>query len=145
VQKLRGIAEAKKAPVVPISAAIEAELSQLPAGDRQAYLESMGLSEPGLHKVIAAGYKLLGLITFLTAGPEESRAWTIREGTRAPQAAGVIHTDFERGFIKAEVMRWEDLVDMGSEVAVREKGKLRMEGKEYVMKDGDVVHFRFNV
>ncbi len=145
VQTLMKIAAQKKAPVVPISAAIEAELSQLPAGDRQDYLGSMGLHEPGLHKVIAAGYKILGLITYLTAGPEETRAWTIKEGTRAPQAAGVIHSDFERGFIKAEVMAWNDLVELGSEAAVREKGRLRMEGKEYVVKDGDVMHFRFNV
>jgi ribosome-binding ATPase len=145
VKKLREIGAAKNAPVVPISAAIEAELSLLPAAERGEYLGSMGLAEPGLYKVIRAGYDILGLITFLTAGPEESRAWTIKDGTRAPQAAGVIHTDFERGFIKAEIMSWQDLVELGSEAAVREKGRLRMEGKDYVFKDGDVVHFRFNV
>ncbi len=145
VLKLQELAKAQGAPVIPISAAIESELVLLPASERQEYLGSMGLSEPGLHKIIAAGYDLLGLITFLTAGPEETRAWTIRRGTKAPQAAGTIHTDFERGFIKAEVMRWEELVQMGSEAAVREKGTLRIEGKEYVMQDGDVVHFRFNV
>jgi ribosome-binding ATPase YchF (GTP1/OBG family) len=145
VQALKRLAEKQGAPVIPISAAIEAELSQLPVGERDEYLKSMGLSAPGLHKVIAAGYRLLGLITFLTAGPEETRAWTVRQGTRAPQAAGTIHTDFERGFIRAEVMRWEDLVQLGAEAAVREKGKLRIEGKEYVVQDGDVMHFRFNV
>lgn len=132
-------------PVIAISAAIEAEVSQLPEGDRGEYLQSLGLKEPGLHKVIRAGYKLLGLITYLTAGPEESRAWTVREHTRAPQAAAVIHTDFERGFIKAEVMRCEDLVALKTEAAVRQAGKLRIEGKEYVVQDGDVMHFRFNV
>lgn len=145
VKTLKALAAEHKAPVITISAAIEAELSQLPEGERAQYLESMGLKEPGLHKVIAAGYDLLGLITYLTAGPEETRAWTIKIGTKAPQAAAVIHTDFERGFIKAEVMRWEDLGQFGSEAAVREKGKLRIEGKEYVVQDGDVMHFRFNV
>ncbi len=132
-------------PVIAISAAIEAEVSQLPDADRDAYLGSMGLAEPGLHKVIREGYKILGLITFLTAGPQETRAWTIRQHIRAPQAAGTIHTDFERGFIKAEVIRWEDLVALKSEAAVRQVGKLRVEGKEYVVQDGDVMHFRFNV
>ena len=144
-QRLMELAKAEGAPVVPISAAIEAEVSQLPEADRRDYLGSMGLTEPGLHKIIREGYRALGLITYLTAGPEETRAWTIREGMRAPQAAGVIHTDFERGFIKAEVMRWEDLVAMKTEAAVRGAGKLRVEGKEYVVKDGDVMHFRFNV
>ena len=142
---LKAIAEEQHTAVIPISAAIEAEVAQLPVEDRPAYLESLGLAEQGLHRVIREGYKLLGLITFLTAGPEESRAWTIRQSTRAPQAAGVIHTDFERGFIKAEVMRWEDLVGLKSEAAVRQAGKLRIEGKEYVVQDGDVMHFRFNV
>jgi GTP-binding protein YchF len=132
-------------PVIAISAAIEAEVSQLSPDDRAAYLDSLGLAEPGLHKVIRESYKLLGLITYLTAGPEETRAWTVRINTRAPQAAGVIHTDFERGFIKAEVIRWEDLVTLKSEAAVRQAGKLRIEGKEYVVQDGDVMHFRFNV
>jgi GTP-binding protein YchF len=144
-QKLVELAKAENAPVVPISAAIEAEVSQLPEAERNEYLASMGLTEPGLNKIIREGYKILGLITYLTAGPQETRAWTIREGTKAPGAAGVIHTDFERGFIKAEVMRWEDLVDMKSEANVRSAGKLRVEGKEYVVKDGDVMHFRFNV
>ncbi|RYF19903.1 MAG: DUF933 domain-containing protein, partial [Oxalobacteraceae bacterium] len=113
--------------------------------ERAPFLESLGLTEPGLHKVIRAAYKRLGLLTFLTAGPQETRAWTIPEGTRAPQAAGTIHSDFERGFIRAEVIRWEDLVALKSEAAVRSAGKLRVEGKDYVVKDGDVMHFRFNV
>jgi GTP-binding protein YchF len=144
-QALQALGKAQGVPVIAISAAIEAEVSQLPPDDRAAYLDSLGLQEPGLHKVIREGYSLLGLITYLTAGPEETRAWTVRINTRAPQAAGVIHTDFERGFIKAEVMRWEDLVSLKSEAAVRQAGKLRIEGKEYVVQDGDVMHFRFNV
>ncbi len=144
-QKLTELAKAEGAPVIPISAAIEAEVSQLPDADRAEYLGSMGLTEPGLHKIIREGYRVLGLITYLTAGPQETRAWTIREGTKAPGAAGVIHTDFERGFIKAEVMRWEDLVELKTEAAVKSAGKMRVEGKEYVVRDGDVMHFRFNV
>ncbi len=144
-QKLTELAKAEGAPVIPISAAIEAEVSQLPDADRADYLSSMGLTEPGLHKIIREGYRVLGLITYLTAGPQETRAWTIREGTKAPGAAGVIHTDFERGFIKAEVMRWEDLVELKTEAAVKSAGKMRVEGKEYVVRDGDVMHFRFNV
>jgi GTP-binding protein YchF len=139
------LAAQTQTPVIAISAAIEAEVSQLPEQERQEFLQSMDLKEPGLHKVIRTGYARLGLITFLTAGPQESRAWTIEKGTRAPQAAAVIHTDFERGFIRAEVTRWEDLVAMKSEAAVRQAGKLRVEGKEYVVQDGDVMHFRFNV
>ncbi len=144
-QALCKLAKEEKTPLIAISAAIEAEVSQLPEQERQDYLESMGLTEPGLHKVIRAGYERLGLITFLTAGPQESRAWTVEHGTRAPQAAGVIHTDFERGFIRAEVMRCEDLVALRSEAAVRQAGKMRVEGKDYVVQDGDVMHFRFNV
>lgn len=138
-------AAALHVPVIPISAAIEAEVSQLPENEREEFLASLGLHEPGLHRVIKAGYELLGLITYLTAGPEESRAWTIHVGTKAPQAAAVIHTDFERGFIKAEVINWQDLITLKSEAAVRAAGKLRIEGKEYVVQDGDVMHFRFNV
>lgn len=145
VQQLKEIAEREGAPIVCISAAIEAELSQLKDEERGEYLKSMGLTEPGLHKIIRVGYQALGLITYLTAGEKESRAWPIKKGFKAPQAAGVIHTDFERGFIKAEVMRWDDLVKLGSEAAVRDQGKLRIEGKEYVVHDGDVMHFRFNV
>lgn len=142
---LKELADKAGIPVITISAAIEAEVSQLPDADRAEYLGSMGLTEPGLYKIIRAGYELLNLVTFLTAGPQECRAWTIKRHTKAPQAAGVIHTDFERGFIKAEVMRWEDLVGMKTEAAVRQAGKLRIEGKEYVVQDGDVMHFRFNV
>ena len=108
-------------------------------------MKSAGLDEPGLNAVIRTGYDLLGLITFLTAGKQEVRAWTVRKGSTAPQAAGVIHTDFERGFIKAEVIWWEDYVALGSEAKCREAGKLAIEGKDYVVRDGDVVHFRFNV
>ena len=142
---LQELAKERGAPVIAISAAIEAEVSQLPDEDRTGYLESMGLTEPGLYKVIREGFKLLRLMTYLTAGPEESRAWTITEGTRAPGAAGVIHSDFERGFIKAEVIKYADLVALGSEAAVRGAGKLKIEGKEYVVQDGDVMNFRFNV
>jgi ribosome-binding ATPase YchF (GTP1/OBG family) len=113
--------------------------------ERPGFLESVGLTEPGLNKIVRAGYRLLGLQTFFTVGPQECRAWTIHKGWRAPQAAGVIHTDFERGFIKAEVFGWKELLSLGSEAAVREKGLLRIEGKEYVVQDGDCMHFRFNV
>ncbi len=130
---------------VPVCASLESQIAELEADDRADFLASAGLSEPGLHGVIRAGYKLLGLLTFFTAGKQEVRAWTTQVGAKAPQAAGVIHTDFEKGFIKAEVMWWEDLVSLGSEAKCREAGKLSVEGKEYVMRDGDVVHFRFNV
>ena len=131
--------------VVPVCAALEAQIAELDPKDRPEFLESAGLKEPGLHAVIRAGYKLLGLLTFFTAGKQEVRAWTTKIGAKAPQAAGVIHTDFEKGFIRAEVIWWEDLVTLGSEAKCREAGKLAIEGKEYVMRDGDVVHFRFNV
>ncbi len=143
VQKLK--AAVGTAPVICMSAGIEAEISQLAEDEQREYLESLGLSESGLDKVIRAGYELLDLITYLTAGPKETRAWTVRRGASAPEAAGVIHTDFQRGFIKAEVIRYEDLVELGSEVAVKAAGKLRIEGKEYIVADGDVMHFRFNV
>jgi ribosome-binding ATPase YchF (GTP1/OBG family) len=131
--------------VVPICAALEAQIAELDPADRPDFLASAGLTEPGLNEVIRSGYRLLGLITFLTAGKDECRAWTLRRGLTAPKAAGVIHTDFERGFIRAEVIWWEDLVKLGSEAKCREVGKLRVEGKEYVVQDGDVMHFRFNV
>jgi GTP-binding protein YchF len=131
--------------VVPVCAALEEQIAQLDPKDRPEFLESAGLKEPGLYGVIRAGYKLLGLQTFFTAGKTEVRAWTTKIGAKAPQAAGVIHTDFEKGFIKAEVIWWEDLVTLGSESKCRDAGKLAIEGKEYVMRDGDVVHFRFNV
>jgi hypothetical protein len=145
VARLIAHAETEHAPVVVICAAAEAEIAQLDKGEQPAFLESLGLSEPGLNRVIKTGYDLLGLITFLTAGKDECRAWTVHRGARAPQAAGVIHTDFERGFIKAEVIWWEDLVALGSEAACRSAGKLHTEGKEYVVRDGDVMHFKFNV
>jgi ribosome-binding ATPase len=133
------------AEVAVISAAIEAEIASLSADEQKEFLEGIGLSEPGLHRLIRKAYTLLDLITYFTAGEKEVRAWPIRRGTLAPQAAGKIHSDFERGFIRAEVMRWSDLVELGSEAAARAKGLLRSEGKEYVVQDGDVIHFRFNV
>jgi GTP-binding protein YchF len=145
VKAVRELAEKEGAEVVVLAAGIEAEIQQLPVEERKGFLHSVGLDEPGLNKVVRAGYKLLGLQTYFTVGEEECRAWTIKKGWRAPQAAGVIHTDFERGFIKAEVLRWEDLLRLGSEHAAREKGLLRVEGKEYVVQDGDCMHFRFNV
>jgi GTP-binding protein YchF len=145
VEALKKVAAAENAPVVVISAAAEAEISTLPKEEQPEFLASLGLDEPGLNKVVRTGYQLLGLITFFTAGETEVRAWTIVEGTKAPQAAGTIHTDFERGFIKAEIIWWEDLVKLGSEAACRSAAKLHVEGKEYVMRDGDTAHFRFNV
>ena len=145
VSALRKHAEAEGAPVVVICAAAEAEIAGLDAADRPAFLESLGLKEPGLHAVARTAYKILDLITFLTAGPDECRAWTVKRGAKAPQAAGVIHTDFERGFIKAEVIWWEDFVKLGGEAKAREAGKMGLEGKEYVVRDGDVMHFKFNV
>ncbi len=133
------------AAVVPVCAAIEAEIAQLEEADRAEFLAELKLAEPGLDRLIRAAYRLLGLQTFFTAGPKEVRAWTVRVGATAPQAAGVIHTDFERGFIRAEVIAFEDYVGLRGEAGAREAGKLRLEGKEYVMREGDVVHFRFNV
>jgi hypothetical protein len=138
-------AAADGARVVVISAQIEAELAALAEDERRAYLESLGLEETGLAKVIRAGYRLLDLITFFTAGPKESRAWTIRAGTRAAQAAGVIHTDFERGFIRAETIAYEDFVALDGEQGARDAGRMRSEGRDYVVADGDVMLFRFNV
>jgi GTP-binding protein YchF len=128
---------------VVISAKIEAELAQLAPDERQLYLDDLGLSEPGLNRLIRAGYRLLDLITYFTAGPKEARAWTIRKGTLAPQAAGVIHTDFEKGFIRAETISYEDFVSLNGEAGAKEAGKMRLEGKEYALQDGDVMHFRF--
>jgi len=133
------------AEVVAVCAAIEAEISQLDEADRADFLAELGLKEPGLDRVIRAGYKLLGLQTFFTAGPKEVRAWTVRTGSTAPQAAGVIHTDFERGFIRAEVIAYADYLAGKGEAGAKEAGKLRLEGKEYVVSEGDVMHFRFNV
>jgi GTP-binding protein YchF len=145
VARVREVAAARGAPVVVISAAIEAEIMQLPEEDRGDFLDSVGLEEPGLNQVIRTGYQMLELLTFFTAGKPEVHAWTIRAGTKAPQSAGKIHSDFERGFIRAEVMDWKDLVELGGEAQVKAAGKMRVEGKEYVVHDGDVVHFRFNV
>src|SRR5690606_1130142 len=145
LEQVRAYAAREGAVVVPVSAAIEAELVELPPEDKQAFLADLGLEEPGLNRVIRAGYALLGLITFFTAGPKEVRAWTVPAGTLAPQAAGVIHSDFERGFIRAEVIAYEDYVALGGEAGARDAGKLRLEGKEYAVRDGDVIHFRFNV
>ena len=140
---VRAKAEAEGAAAVVISAKIEAELAQLPEAEAREYLETLGLPEPGLNRLIRAGYGLLGLITYFTAGPKEARAWTIREGTRAPQAAAAIHTDFETGFIRAETIGYEDYVALGGEAPARDAGRMRLEGKDYVVKDGDVLHFRF--
>ena len=135
-------AEKTGAGVVRISARIEAELAELAPEDKQAFLADLGLAEPGLHRLIRAAYTLLDLITYFTAGEKEVKAWTIRRGTLAPQAAGVIHTDFERTFIRAEVIPFEDYVACGGEAGARAAGKLRIEGREYAMQDGDVAHFR---
>ncbi len=131
--------------VVAVCAAVEAEISELDEGDRAAFLADLGLAEPGLDRIIRAGYRLLGLLTFFTAGPKEVRAWTVRTAASAPQAAGAIHTDFERGFIRAETIAYDDYVTFKGENGAREAGRLRLEGKEYVMQEGDVMHFRFNV
>jgi ribosome-binding ATPase YchF (GTP1/OBG family) len=131
--------------VVPVCAAIEAEISQLDDDEKSMFLAEMGLEEPGLNRIIRAGYELLGFQTYFTAGVKEVRAWTIPVGATAPQAAGVIHTDFERGFIRAEVMSYDDFVAYKGEAGCKEAGKLRLEGKEYLVKDGDIMHFRFNV
>ncbi|MEQ8230623.1 MAG: DUF933 domain-containing protein, partial [Gammaproteobacteria bacterium] len=138
-------AAANGAECVVLCAAIEAEIAALPAAERAEFLADLGLAEPGLDRVIRAGYRLLGLQSFFTAGPKECRAWTVRQGALAPQAAGVIHTDFERGFIRAEVIGYDDFIACGGEARARETGKLRVEGKEYTVADGDVMHFRFNV
>ena len=136
-------ANAENAACVVISAKIESEFAALPDEERAEFLEAMGLSEPGLNRLIRAGYDLLELLTYFTVGPKEARAWTITQGTKAPQAAGVIHTDFEKGFIRAETITYDDYVSLGGENGAKDAGKMRLEGKEYVVKDGDVMHFRF--
>ena len=141
---VKALADAEGAPMVEISGKVESELVALAPPERDEYLKSLGLEEPGLDRLVHAGYRLLRLVTFFTVGEDECRAWTVHEGAHAPQAAGVIHTDFEKGFIKAEVSRYEDLLALGSEAALREKGKLRIEGRDYVVQDGDVMHFRFS-
>lgn len=145
VQAVRDLAAKSGSEVFVISAQIEAEISELDEDEKAEFLDSLGLTESGLDKLIAASYRTLGLMSFLTSGEDETRAWTIKIGTKAPQAAGKIHTDFERGFIKAEVINYEDLLREGSLSAARDKGLVRMEGKEYVVQDGDVILFRFNV
>jgi len=142
--KVAAKAKAECAGCVVISAAIEAEVAQLPEEDRAGFLADLGLTEPGLNRVIRAGYDLLGLLTFFTVGPKEARAWTVRRNARAPEAAGAIHTDFEKGFIRAETIAYGDYVTGKGEAGARDAGKLRLEGKEYVVQDGDVFHFRFN-
>ncbi len=145
VKKLEELAKAENAEVLPISAQIEEELSELDDDDKAAYLNELGLKESGLNRLVKKSYSLLGLISFLTSGSDECRAWTIKRGTKAPQAAGKIHTDFEKGFIRAEVVSYDDLMLCGTYAAAREKGLVRLEGKDYVMNDGDIVLFRFNV
>ncbi len=145
VEQVRKLAAEQGAELVVISAAIEAELAQLPPGERAEFLASLGLTEPGLNRVIRSAYKLLGLKTFYTAGPKEVRAWTVKRDATAPQAAGAIHTDFERGFIRAEVIGYDQYVARRGEHGAREAGELRLEGKTYVVQEGDVIHFRFNV
>jgi ribosome-binding ATPase len=142
---VQAYAARESAPVVPVCAKIEAEIADLKDEDKAMFLHDIGMEEPGLARVIRAGYALLGLHTYFTAGPKEVRAWTIAAGATAPQAAGVIHTDFERGFIRAEVIPFEDFLAHRGEVGAKEAGRMRLEGKEYVVRDGDVVHFRFNV
>ncbi|MCS6786015.1 MAG: redox-regulated ATPase YchF [Thiobacillaceae bacterium] len=143
--RLQAHAAAEGAPVVPVCAALEAEIAELPAEEKAPFLADLGLAEPGLNRVIRAAYDLLGLQTFFTAGPKEVRAWTIHKGDTAPKAAGVIHSDFERGFIRAQVIGYEDFVACGGEQGAREAGRQRAEGKDYVVRDGDVIHFLFNV
>ena len=145
VNKVREYAKKENAMVIPLCVKIEEELSSLEGDDKKEMLEALGLNESGLDRVIKESYDLLGLMSFITAGEPEVRAWTIKNGTKAPQAAGKIHSDIERGFIRAEVVSYDDLIKYGSVNAVKEKGLMRSEGKEYVMKDGDVVLFRFNV
>jgi GTP-binding protein YchF len=142
-KRVEARAKEEGAASVVISAKIESEIAILPEGDRTEYLAAVGLKEPGLNRLISAGYSLLALVTFFTVGPKEARAWTITQGTRAPQAAGVIHTDFERGFIRAETIAYDDYVKYGGEAGARDAGRLRLEGKDYVVADGDVMHFRF--
>ena len=145
LERVRAHAEAEGAQVVPVCAAFEAEIAQLDEADKGDFLAEIGMDEPGLNRVIRAAYKLLNLSTYFTAGVKEVRAWTIPAGATAPQSAGVIHTDFERGFIRAEVIAYDDYVKHGGEQGAKDAGRWRLEGKEYVMHDGDVVHFRFNV
>ncbi len=145
LEKLQAYANAQQAPVVAICAAIESEIADMPDEDKAVFLSDMGMNEPGLNRLIRAGFSLLSLQTYFTAGVKEVRAWTVRIGATAPQAAGVIHTDFERGFIRAEVTAYDDFITYKGEHGAKEAGKMRLEGKDYIVKDGDVMHFRFNV
>lgn len=146
VERVREAVKDEKAEVLIISAQIESEIAQLESyEERQMFLDDLGLDESGVYKLIRAAYALLDLATYFTAGVQEVRAWTIEKGFTAPQAAGVIHTDFEKGFIRAEVIKYEDFIQYGSEAAVKEAGKLSVEGKTYIVEDGDIMHFRFNV
>ncbi|WP_096186074.1 redox-regulated ATPase YchF [Evansella halocellulosilytica] len=145
VQKVKEFAAEEGSEVIVVCAKIESEIAELEGDEKDEFLEDLGIEESGLDQLIKAAYNLLGLETYFTAGKQEVRAWTIRQGTKAPQAAGVIHTDFERGFIRAEVVSYEDLVEAGSMNVAKENGKVRLEGKDYIVKDGDVIHFRFNV
>jgi ribosome-binding ATPase len=145
LERVRAHAAKEGSPVVAISASLESQIADLPEEDKNVFLADLGMDEPGLNRVIRAAYALLGLQTYFTVGPKEARAWTVPAGATAPQAAGGIHTDFERGFIRAEVASFEDFVACGGEHGAKEAGKLRLEGKDYVVRDGDVIHFRFNV
>jgi GTP-binding protein YchF len=145
LDRVRELAKLEGAIVVPVCAAIEAEIAQLDEADRADFLRELHLDEPGLNRVIRGGYALLGLQTYFTAGVKEVRAWTVHKGSTAPQAAGVIHTDFEKGFIRAEVISYEDFIACKGEAGAKEHGKMRLEGKEYLVREGDVMHFRFNV
>lgn len=145
VQKVMEHAKKENSPVVPICGKVESEMAELAYEEKVEFLKDMGMDEPGLNRVIRKGYELLGLQTYFTAGEKEVRAWTVRKGAKAPEAAGVIHTDFERGFIRAEVFNYDDLIKHKSEAAIKDAGLFRVEGKEYILKDGDIMHFRFNV
>ena len=145
LESVNKLAEEDGSQVVPICAKIESEIAELDDDERNEFLADIGMEEPGLDRVIRAGYKLLNLQTYFTAGVQEVRAWTVKVGATAPQAAGVIHTDFEKGFIRAEITAYEDFVSLGGEQGAKEAGKWRLEGKDYVVQDGDVIHFRFNV
>ncbi|MBT8494523.1 MAG: DUF933 domain-containing protein, partial [Deltaproteobacteria bacterium] len=144
-EELAKAAEERGLGLIVLSAAVEMDIAQMEGDDQKEFLDSLGLEEPAKNRFIKAAFDLLDLVSMLTAGPDECRAWPVRRGSKAPRAAGKIHSDIERGFIRAEVTRWEDLVELGSESACRDAGKLRVEGKDYVVLDGDVVHFRFNV
>jgi ribosome-binding ATPase YchF (GTP1/OBG family) len=145
-KQVEAMAAAQGAGVVVISAAIEAEIAQLETvEEKKEFFDTIGLEEPGLNKIIRAGFGILGLQTYFTVGPKEARAWTVRKGAKGPEAAGVIHSDFEKGYIRAEVMGYDDYVTLGSEQAVKEAGKFKSEGKDYIVKDGDIIHFLFNV